>query len=142
MSAANTGNTVKVHYSGTLDDGTAFDSTAGREPLEFTIGAGGIIPGFEDAIIGMAVGETKTVTIPAGQAYGPYDAGMTEEIPRAAIPSDIQLENGIILSAEGPEGEPISFVVKSFDEERVVIDGNHPLAGQNLTFSLKVIEIS
>jgi peptidylprolyl isomerase len=142
MSVATTGSTVKIHYSGTLDDGTPFDSTAGREPLEFTLGTGGIIPGFEAAIMGMAIGETKTVTIPPDQAYGAYDAGMTDEIPRSAVPENIQLQAGMILSAESPDGLPISFMVKSFNEQLVVIDANHPLAGQNLTFALELVEIS
>lgn len=141
MPEAKHGDTVKIHYTGTLDDGTVFDSTVGQEPLEFTLGAGGIIPGFEAAVSGMAIGETKTVILPPEDAYGPYDDQMTQEVPRAAIPEDIALQEGMILSAESPDGMPISFVVKSFDAEQVMIDGNHPLAGRHLTFALELVEI-
>lgn len=141
MSEAKHGDTVKIHYRGTLDDGTPFDSTEGHEPLEFTIGAGGIIPGFEAAVTGMTIGEQKTVTIPPDQAYGEYHGEMTQEVPRSAIPEDIELHEGMILSAESPDGIPISFTVRSFDQEQVTIDGNHPLAGKNLTFALELIEI-
>lgn len=142
MSEAKHGDTVTIHYTGTLDDGTVFDSTLGREPLEFTLGAGGIIPGFEAAVSGMTRGETKTVTIPPELAYGHYDDGMTQEIPRSAIPPEIELQEGMILSAESPDGLPISFVVRAFDDEQVTIDGNHPLAGRQLTFTLELVEIA
>jgi len=142
MSQAQNGNTVKIHYTGTLDDGTVFDSSNGREPLEFTLGSGGVIPGFESAVTGMSVGETKTVTIPPEQAYGQYQEEMTQQVPRSAIPPEIELQVGIILSAEAPDGSQVSFVVKAFDEEEVTIDGNHPLAGRDLTFALELIEIS
>ncbi|EXJ15067.1 FKBP-type peptidyl-prolyl cis-trans isomerase [Imhoffiella purpurea] len=141
MPHAQQGNTVKIHYTGTLDDGTVFDSSNGREPLEFTIGSGGVIPGFESAVSGMTVGETKTVTIPPEQAYGDYQEEMTQQVPRSAIPPEIELQVGMILSAEGPDGVPVSFVVKAFDQEEVTIDGNHPLAGRNLTFALELVEI-
>ncbi|EGV31789.1 peptidylprolyl isomerase FKBP-type [Thiorhodococcus drewsii AZ1] len=142
MSQAQNGNTVKIHYTGTLDDGTVFDSSNGREPLEFTLGSGGVIPGFESAVTGMSVGETKTVTIPPEQAYGQYQEEMTQQVPRSAIPPEIELQVGIILSAEAPDGSQVSFVVKAFDDEEVTIDGNHPLAGRDLTFALELIEIS
>ncbi|MFD2110822.1 FKBP-type peptidyl-prolyl cis-trans isomerase [Thiorhodococcus fuscus] len=142
MSQAQNGNTVKIHYTGTLDDGTVFDSSNGREPLEFTLGTGGVIPGFESAVTGMSVGETKTVTIPPEQAYGQYQEEMTQQVPRSAIPAEIDLQIGMILNAEAPDGSQVSFVVKAFDEEEVTIDGNHPLAGRALTFALELIEVS
>ncbi|MBK1719727.1 FKBP-type peptidyl-prolyl cis-trans isomerase [Thiocystis violacea] len=141
MSEAKHGDTVRIHYTGTLDDGTVFDSTVGGDPIEFTIGDGGIIPGFEIAVTGMALGESKTVTIAPAQAYGDYNAEMTQEVPRSAIPDEIELSEGMILSAESPDGVPISFVVKAFDDQQVTIDGNHPLAGRDLTFALELVGI-
>lgn len=141
MSEAKLGDTVRIHYTGTLDDGTLFDSTIGHEPMEFKLGDGGVIPGFEAAVMGMSVGESRTVTIVSAHAYGPYQAEMTQDIPRSAIPDDIELHEGLILSAESPDGVPISFIIKSFDTEQVTIDGNHPLAGRDLTFALELIEI-
>ncbi|KXX63731.1 FKBP-type peptidyl-prolyl cis-trans isomerase [Marichromatium gracile] len=142
MSEAKLGDTVKIHYTGTLEDGTQFDSSVGREPIEFTIGAGGIIPGFEEAVKGMSVGENKTVTIPPAQAYGEYRPEMTQEVPRSAIPADIDLHEGMVLHAQGPDGQHVSFTVKAFNDEQVTIDGNHPLAGKDLTFALELVSIS
>jgi peptidylprolyl isomerase len=139
MPAAKTGDTVKVHYTGTLDDGTQFDSSRGSEPLQFTLGGGGIISGFENAIEGMSVGATKTVIIPAEEAYGPYRDGLTREVPRDAIPEEIELAKGIVLHAQGPEGQTLQFTVVEFDDQKVKIDGNHPLAGKDLTFELELM---
>jgi len=141
MSQAKNGDTVKVHYVGTLTDGTLFDSSQGREPLEFALGTGKVIPGFENALVGMSVGENKTVTIPADEAYGQRHAHMTREVPRASIPDDIQLAEGMVLHAQGPEGQTLSFTVASFDDEMVKIDGNNPLAGKDLTFALELVAI-
>lgn len=141
MSQANNGDTVAVHYTGTLNDGTQFDSSAGREPLRFTLGAGQVIPGFDDAVAGMTVGDTKTVTIPAEQAYGPHHADRVQQVPRTAVPSQIELHPGLMLSARAPNGQPLSFKVTDFDDETVTLDGNHPLAGQDLTFALELVGI-
>ncbi|MBK1723718.1 FKBP-type peptidyl-prolyl cis-trans isomerase [Thiocystis violacea] len=141
MSEAKIGDTVKIHYTGTLEDGTVFDSTTGSEPIEFRIGDGGIIPGFETAVTGMAIGEQKTVTIAPDSAYGDYNEEMTQQVPRSAIPDDLDLKAGMVLSAESPDGLPISFTVKAFDDEQVTIDGNHPLAGRHLTFALELVAI-
>lgn len=141
MSEAKHGDTVKVHYTGTLDDGTEFDSSRGGDPLELTLGGGQIIPGFERALLGMVEGEAKTVTIAAADAYGPRREQLTQMLPRDAIPEDIELVAGMILHAEGPDGQALSFIVAGFDDERVLIDGNHPLAGQDLTFALELVEI-
>jgi peptidylprolyl isomerase len=141
MPGAKRGDTVKIHYRGTLEDGTVFDSTADGDPFEFTIGEGSVIAGFEAAVTGMTLGERKTVTLAPTDAYGHYDEGMTQEIPRTAIPDHIELSPGMILSAESPDGMPVSFIVKSFDDSQVVIDGNHPLAGRRLTFALELVEI-
>lgn len=140
MAQAQTGDTVRVHYSGTLSDGTEFDSSRGREPLQFTLGAGGIIPGFEQAVTGMETGEKKTVTIPAAEAYGARNEAMVQQVPRSQIPEEIELERGVQLRAEGPEGA-IIVTVTAFDDDTVTLDANHPLAGEDLTFELELVEI-
>lgn len=142
MSIASTGDTVQVHYTGTLDDGTQFDSSRGREPLEVKLGTGQVIAGFDEALIGMSVGDSKTVTIPADQAYGLHRSEMVHAVPRTAIPEEIELVPGLGLSARGPEGQTLSFVVVAFDDAQVTLDGNHPLAGQDLTFALELVSIA
>ncbi|KUK68567.1 MAG: Peptidyl-prolyl cis-trans isomerase [Methanomicrobiales archaeon 53_19] len=130
---ATEGDTVKVHYTGTLSNGTTFDSSAGREPLEFTLGEGQVIPGFEDAVLGMAVGEEKTVTIPVDQAYGSYDEDLILVVPREMVPDEIAV---VGISLYQPRGTIISV-----DDEVVMIDQNHPLAGEDLTFTITLVEI-
>ena len=142
MPAAKTGDAVKVHYTGSLTDGTQFDSSLGREPLEFVIGSGNLIDGFEQAVVGMALGDRKTVTIPAHRAYGTRRDELIQDVPRAAIPEDIDLTAGMVLNATGPEGRTLSFTVVEWDDDRVKIDGNHPLAGRDLTFALELVEIA
>lgn len=142
MSEAKSGDTVKIHYTGTLSDGTQFDSSQGRDPLEFTLGAGSVIAGFDDAVTGMSAGEAKTVNIPADQAYGPRHDQLMDKVPRGAIPDDIALELGMVLHAQGPDGQELSFTVVEFDDQNVTVDGNHPLAGQDLTFALELMEIA
>ena len=141
MSAAKSGDTVKVHYTGTLNDGSQFDSSQGREPLEFTLGEGQVIPGFDEAVSGMAIGDSKTVTIPFGEAYGARSEEMIQLVPREAIPDDIELELGLVLSAQGPDGHTLTFTVVEIGDEQVTVDGNHPLAGQDLTFALELVSI-
>jgi len=142
MSTATTGNTVKVHYTGVLDDGTQFDSSFGRDPLEFTLGEGSVIPGFEEAVLGMAVGESKSVTIPAHEAYGERQEELLHSFPREQIPDEIDLVEGLSLQAQGPDGQIVQFVVAGFDDEMVTLDANHPLAGQTLTFVIELIEVA
>lgn len=142
MPTANAGDKVQVHYTGTLDDGTQFDSSRGREPLEVTLGAGQVIPGFDEALTGMSVGDSKTVTIPADQAYGSRREEMVQQVPRSAIPAEIELAPGLGLSAQGPDGQHLSFVVVSFDDQQVTLDANHPLAGRDLTFDLELVSIA
>jgi peptidylprolyl isomerase len=141
MQQAKTGDTVKVHYTGTLADGTEFDSSRGRDPLEFTLGQGALIPGFENAVVGMSPGDTKTVEIAANDAYGDRHEQLTQDVPRTAIPDDIELQEGIVLRARGPEGQDLALTVVSFDDQSVMIDGNHPLAGKDLTFTVQLVEI-
>lgn len=142
MSAAKTGDTVKVHYTGTLTDGTQFDSSRGQEPLEFTLGENQLIGGFEEAVVGMSLGENKTVTIPSDDAYGARNESMVQQVPRSAIPPEIELAPGMMLQAQGPEGETLRFSVVEFDDEAVTVDGNHPLAGRDLVFELELVEIA
>jgi peptidylprolyl isomerase len=142
MRRAKSGNTVKVHYRGTLEDGTQFDSSRGRKPLQFTLGEGRIIAGLETAVEGMSVGGTKTVTVPAADAYGPRRDDFAREVPRDVIPDDIDLAEGMVLTAQGPEGQTLRFSVVDFDEQKVKIDANHPLAGKDLTFELELMEVA
>ncbi len=104
-------------------------------------GTGQVFPGFDEAVAGMVIGDNKTVTIPADEAYGAHNQEMVQQVPRSAIPDDIQLELGLVLSAQGPDGQTLSFTVVEFNEEQVTVDGNHPLAGQDLTFALELVAI-
>ena len=135
------GKTVKVHYKGTLDDGSVFDSSEGRDPIEFQMGSGSLIPGFEAAVAEMDIDETRSVTIPSAEAYGDVNEDMVGEIPRTNLPEDIEPEVGMVLSMQSPDGEmPVRVV--AMDEENLTLDANHPLAGQNLTFELTLIGVN
>ena len=142
MSQAKSGDTVKIHYTGTLDDGTEFDSSAGREPLEFAIGSGQVIPGFDSAVDGMTVGDSKTVTIPAGEAYGERHDQLVQEVPKTALPDDMKPEIGMQLQSQGPDGQVMNLQVTAVEVESITVDGNHPLAGQALTFAIELVEIA
>ena len=141
MSEAKAGNTVKVHYKGTLDDGTVFDSSHGRDPLEFTVGSGMVIPGFDNAVDGLAVGDSKTVTIPPDQAYGEVNKDLVIDVAREQIPSDITPEIGMGLHMQSEDGQGFDVTVTAVSEESVTLDGNHPLAGKTLTFEVELVEI-
>ena len=140
MSHAKPGDTVRLHYTGTLGDGSEFDSSRGREPLEFTLGAGQVIPGFDEAVSGMRVGERKTVTLPTDQAYGARQEELILAVPRAQVPPHIALEVGQQLQLS-QEGHAFQVTVREVTAEQVVLDGNHPLAGEALTFALELVEI-
>jgi peptidylprolyl isomerase len=142
MKQAQAGNTVLVHYKGTLPDGQLFDSSEGREPLSFELGSGMVIKGFDDGVTGMAVGDKKTVHIPNEEAYGPVNEEMIIEFPRNQIPADVPLEVGGTLNMhqEG-NGQVMAVVVKQVTDEHVILDANHPLAGQDLIFELELVEI-
>lgn len=142
MPSAQNGDTVKVHYTGTLSDGSIFDSSRDQAPIELKLGAGDVIAGFDKALVGMSAGETKNVTIPAADAYGPRNEEMLQKIPRGAIPAEIDLTTGMILHAESPDGNRLSFTVVEIEDTEVLIDGNHPLAGRDLTFALELVEIA
>ena len=141
MTQANQGDRVRVHYTGRLDDGTQFDSSRERAPLEVVVGSGQLIPGFEQALLGMAVGDAKQVSIPAEQAYGARRDDLITRVPRSQLPDDLELKKGLSLSAQGPEGQSVHFVVMDFDDAQATLDANHPLAGQALNFDIEVVEI-
>ena len=138
---AKTGDTVRVHYTGKLADGTVFDTSVGSEPLEFTLGQGKVITGFEEAVIGMQVGESKTVTIPVDEAYGPRRDDMIFEVGRDELPTEINPEVGMQLQMNQGDGSITIVTITEVSDTTVKIDANHPLAGQNLTFDIELVEI-
>lgn len=142
MTQVKTGDTVRIHYTGTLDDGTTFDSSEGREPLEFQVGAGQIIPGLDNAIPGMEVGQSKRVNVPADEAYGQVDPAARQSVPRDQIPADIPLEEGSRLQVQTQQGQVLPVTVAEVSEDTVVLDANHPLAGKDLNFDIKLVEIA
>ncbi|MDF7823710.1 peptidylprolyl isomerase [Pontiellaceae bacterium B12227] len=135
------GQKVKIHYTGTLDDGNQFDSSAGREPLEFEMGAGMVIPGFETGVADMAVGEKKTINIPAAEAYGEKREDLVMSFERAQLPPDLEPEIGMMLQMQGPQGQPVPVTITAVEEENITIDANHQLAGQNLNFDLELVSV-
>jgi peptidylprolyl isomerase len=141
MKQAKTGDSVQVHYTGKLDDGTEFDSSMGRDPLKFALGSGQVIAGFDQAVQGMKVGENKSVRIPAEDAYGPRHEQLIQEVPKSALPDDIQPQVGMPLQSRGPDGRTLRLVVTAVAEETITVDGNHPLAGEALNFDIELVEI-
>lgn len=141
MTAAKTGDTVKVHYTGTLADNTEFDSSRDGEPLEFTIGQNMVIPGFENGVVGMETGESKKVAIPAEDAYGPYNTELVAVVPRSQVPPELEISLGMVLQVRSTEGGIARALVRDISETDVTLDLNHPLAGQDLTFEIELVEI-
>lgn len=142
MSHVKSGDTVSIHYTGTLTDGSTFDSSDGRDPLKFVVGSGQIIPGLDKAIPGMAVGDKKTVEIPCMEAYGAINPENRQAIPREQIPADIPLELGLTLQMQSPDGAQVMPVtVVELSETEVTLDANHALAGKDLTFAFELISI-
>ncbi|MCF8111221.1 MAG: peptidylprolyl isomerase [Desulfobacteraceae bacterium] len=141
MTQAQKGDTVKIHYKGKLDDGSVFDSSDGRDPLEFKIGDGNIIPGVEEAVLGMEPEQTKEATIPPEKAYGEYRDEMVIEVERTQFPEHINPELGQQLELKQSEGQNIVVTVTNVAEEKVTLDANHPLAGKDLTFEITLQEI-
>jgi len=141
MSQVKTGDTVRVHYTGRLTSGEKFDSSAGRDPLEFTVGGGQMIKGFDAAMPGMAVGEKKTVNISAADAYGEKDPNAIIEFPIENVPADMKLEPGMQLTLSNQYGQPFPVVVIEVRTEVVVLDANHFLAGEELVFDIELVEI-
>lgn len=142
MAQAKFGDTVRVHYTGKLDDGTVFDSSLSGDPLEFTIGEGMIIPGFEQAVVGMSPGDSKTEHIPVDQAYGPHREEMVVIVDRAQMPQELEPEIGQQLQIQQPTGQAIPVVVTDVSTSEVTLDANHPLAGEDLTFDIQLVEIA
>ncbi len=143
MATAQNGNTVKVHYTGKLHDGTVFDSSKQRnEPLEFTLGEGNMIPGFEKAVLGMEVGQSKTADIPSTEAYGPKTDEMVIEVPKKDVPEDISPEVGQQLAIKQADGRTVPVTITEVNDESITLDGNHPLAGKDLVFEIEVVEIN
>lgn len=141
MSEAKKGDHVKVHYTGKLTTGEQFDSSAGRDPLAFTVGAGQMIKGFDDAIPGMAVGDKKTINIAPEHAYGEKNKEAIIEFPLSNIPGDMKLEPGMKLQLQNEAGQPIPVVVSEVKEDVVILDANHELAGKELVFDIELVEI-
>lgn len=141
MTQAKSGDTVRIHYTGTLDDGTQFDSSAGGDPLEFALGGGQVIPGFDAAVDGMSVGESKKVTIEAEQAYGQRHEQLVQRVSRSALPADLEPAIGMQLQSQSPEGQVMNLVVTEVDDETITVDANHPLSGHALTFEIELVEI-
>lgn len=142
MQQVKKGDTVKVHYHGRLEDGTTFDSSQGREPLEFEVGSGMVIAGFDEGVTGMQIGEKKTIHIPASDAYGPVQQEMIMEFPKNRFPADLTPEVGMQLNMSNGQGQNFPVVIVEVKDEVVVLDANHPLAGKDLIFDLELVEIS
>ncbi len=136
------GSKVAIEYIGKLEDGTFFDSTEGKQPIEFVAGEGQVIKGFDDAIVGMKKGEQKKVTITPQEGYGNRDEKLKQEVPRSVFPPEMKLEKGMGFSFKTPQGELIHAAIADSTAEAVTLDMNHPLAGRNLIFELKVVNIS
>ena len=141
MAPAKDGDVVKVHYVGKLEDGSVFDSSGEGKPLEFTIGKSQVIPGFNQGILGMEIGDSKTVHIPVDQAYGPYQPDGTFEIARSEFPGDIPLEIGMRLEGNQQNGKSLEVTITELNTETVKLDANHPLAGKDLVFDITLVEI-
>lgn len=135
------GDTVQVHYTGRLEDGTVFDSSKDREPLEFTMDSGQIIPGFEEAVKGMEVDEEKTITIAAKDAYGEHEDSRVQQYSRESLPDNFEPEKGQVLAMRDQKGQELPVTVVDFNDESVTVDLNHPLAGHELTFEIQVVGI-
>ena len=142
MLKAKNGDAVKVHYTGKHTDGDIFDSSEGREPLAFELGKVQMIKGFEAAVLGMEVGETKTVTIPADQAYGDFNENMVFSVNKTEIPEHINLQLGMPLNVQTDQGHTVQVTVKEITDATVTLDANHPLAGQELIFEINLVEIT
>ncbi len=139
---ASKGNTVKVHYTGTLDDGSTFDSSVGRDPLEFELGAGMMIKGFDDAVFGMGVGDSKKINIVPAEAYGEYNEDLLHKVPKDQVPADLKAEVGSRLAVTQENGSQVPVVVVDVNDDGIVLDANHELAGKALNFEIEVVSIT
>jgi peptidylprolyl isomerase len=134
------GNTVKVHYTGKLEDNQIFDSSVGKQPIEFQVGANQVIPGFENAVLGLNVGDKKEILITPEEGYGPVREELIMTLPRTQVPQDV--EPGSQLQGVGQDGNPFNVIVTEVNETNVVVDANHPLSGKNMIFEIEVVEFS
>ncbi len=141
VSEVKKGSTVRVHYTGTLNDGTVFDTSRNDEPFEFRIGEGVVIPGFESALIGMKKNETKHVVISPDEAYGQYDLELRVVVQKGKLPPDIEYQEGIVLQIDTAEGYTAHATVVEIKEDAVTLDGNHPLAGETLNFDIELVDV-
>jgi peptidylprolyl isomerase len=135
------GDTVKVHYTGSLSDGRIFDSSVDREPLQFTVGAHQVVPGFEEAVLGMSLGESKTALLSADKAYGPRDNRLVIRVPKSQLPPNLSVKLNDRLQMQSPDGKVMNVVVAEVADDSIVLDGNHFLAGHDLTFDIELVEI-
>jgi peptidylprolyl isomerase len=142
MQQAKNGDRVKIHYTGSLDDGSVFDSSEGREPLEFEVGSGQVIQGFDEAVTGMSIGEKKTVLIPCAKAYGESKSELVMQVPLEQVPADIKPELGMRLEVGGAAGEILRVTIVDITDEGIALDANPPLAGHDLTFALELVSIA
>ena len=142
MTQAKSGDNVKVHYTGKLDDGTQFDSSEGSDPLEFTVGAGQLIPGFDNGVVGMAVGEKKTVTIASADAYGDRNEELIVDIDKSQLPPNVEPQIGLMLQSQQPDGNLINLMIIEVNETSVKVDANPPLAGKTLIFDIELVEVA
>ncbi|WP_107666417.1 peptidylprolyl isomerase [Cyanothece sp. BG0011] len=141
MVQAKLGDTVKVNYTGKLQDGTVFDSSVNRDPLQFALGQGQVIAGFEEAVVGMSPGDNKSVTIPSEQAYGPYQDELVIVVDEQQMPSDLSVEVGQQLQMRHSSGQAVPVMVTNVADSKVTLDANHPLAGKDLTFDIELVNI-
>ena len=141
MSEVKPGDTVQIHYKGTLEDGTVFDSSEGRDPLKFEVGSGQIIPGLDKALPGMSLGDKKVVEVPCDEAYGPSNPEALQVVPREGIPDDFPLDPGTMLQVQTQEGQVMPVTVVEVTETQVTLDANHALAGKDLTFAIEIVAI-
>lgn len=141
MSKAEKGSRVKVHYTGTLDDGTEFDSSVGSEPLEFVVGDGMLLPLFEDAVVGLTAGESKMIKVPAEEGYGLKRDDLIVKIEKSKIPETIKPEIGMKLQTKTPEGNPMVLNITEVTDDFIIVDANHELAGLDLNFHIELVEI-
>ena len=142
MSQAKSGDTVRIHYTGTLNDGSQFDSSAGRDPLEFAVGSGMVIPGFDTAVEGMTVGESKSFTIEPEEAYGVKQDHLIQDVPKSALPEGMTPEVGMPLQSQTPDGQVMDLEVTAVTDTHITVDANHPLAGIALTFDIELVAIA
>jgi FKBP-type peptidyl-prolyl cis-trans isomerase 2 len=142
LSKAKDGDTVKVHYTGTLENGEVFDTSQEREPLEFQLGQGQLIPGFEKAVIGMSAGDSTKIDIPSDEAYGEVREDLVINVPKDQLPDDVEPKVGMQLQVNQQNGQPIPVRITEIKDEELILDANHPLAGKDLTFEIELLEVA